>query len=40
MTSIVMPVYDSVNMLDVTGPYEMFQWAKIDVDRRGKIGAA
>jgi transcriptional regulator GlxA family with amidase domain len=32
MTSIVMPVYDSVDMLDVTGPYEMFRWAKIDVD--------
>jgi len=27
-----MPVYDSVDMLDVTGPYEMFRWAKIDAD--------
>jgi putative intracellular protease/amidase len=32
MTSIGMPVYDSVDMLDVTGPYEMFRWAKIDAD--------
>jgi transcriptional regulator GlxA family with amidase domain len=32
MTSIVMPVYDAVDMLDVTGPYEMFRWAGIDVD--------
>ena len=32
MPRIVIPVYDDVDMLDVTGPYEMFRWAKIDVD--------
>ncbi|CUS43893.1 MAG: DJ-1/PfpI family protein [Pseudomonadota bacterium] len=29
---IGMPVYDSVDMLDVTGPYEMFTWAGFDVE--------
>jgi cyclohexyl-isocyanide hydratase len=29
---IGMPVYDDVDMLDVTGPYEMFSWAGIDVE--------
>ena len=24
---IGMPVYDGVDMLDVTGPFEMFDWA-------------
>ncbi|GLS19918.1 transcriptional regulator [Labrys miyagiensis] len=28
---IVMPVYDGVDLLDVTGPYEMFHWAQLDV---------
>ncbi|QNQ08966.1 DJ-1/PfpI family protein [Sphingomonas alpina] len=38
---IGIPVYDDVDMLDVTGPYEMFRWAGIEVDllatRRGMI---
>jgi putative intracellular protease/amidase len=25
------PVYDGVDILDVTGPYEMFSWADLDV---------
>ncbi len=29
---IVMPVYDDVDMLDVTGPFEMFRWADFDVE--------
>ena len=29
---IGMPVYDDVNMLDVTGPHEMFSWAGIDIE--------
>ena len=29
---IGMPVYDGVELLDVTGPYEMFRWADIDVE--------
>jgi cyclohexyl-isocyanide hydratase len=30
---IVMPVYDEVDMLDVSGPHEMFRWVgEIDVD--------
>jgi cyclohexyl-isocyanide hydratase len=29
---IGMPVYDDVDMLDVTGPYEMFRWAGFDVE--------
>lgn len=29
---IAMPVYDDVDMLDVTGPYEMFGWADIAID--------
>lgn len=29
---IGMPVYDDVDMLDVTGPYEMFRWADIEVE--------
>ena len=28
---IVIPVYDGVDLLDVTGPFEMFLWANIDV---------
>jgi transcriptional regulator GlxA family with amidase domain len=28
---IGIPVYDGVDMLDVTGPYEMFSWAGLDV---------
>lgn len=27
-----MPVYDAVDMLDVTGPFEMFRWAEIEVE--------
>ena len=27
-----MPVYEAVDMLDVTGPYEMLSWAGIDVE--------
>jgi transcriptional regulator GlxA family with amidase domain len=30
--NICMPVYDDVDMLDVTGPFEMFSWANIKVD--------
>jgi cyclohexyl-isocyanide hydratase len=26
------PVYEDVNVLDVTGPYEMFSWTDIDVE--------
>jgi transcriptional regulator GlxA family with amidase domain len=29
---IGMPVYDDVDMLDVTGPYEMFGWAGFEID--------
>jgi putative intracellular protease/amidase len=29
---IGMPVYDLVDMLDVTGPFEMFDWAGFEVD--------
>lgn len=29
---IVMPVYDEVDILDVSGPCEMFRWAEIEVD--------
>jgi len=29
---IGMPVYDDVDMLDVTGPYEMFRWAGLEVE--------
>jgi len=28
---IVIPVYDGVDVLDVTGPFEMFRWAGIEV---------
>lgn len=28
---IVIPVYEDVDVLDVTGPFEMFRWAGIDV---------
>jgi transcriptional regulator GlxA family with amidase domain len=28
---IVIPVYDGVDVLDVTGPFEMFLWAEVDV---------
>jgi transcriptional regulator GlxA family with amidase domain len=29
---IAIPVYDQVDMLDVTGPFEMFDWAGYDVE--------
>ena len=29
---IGIPVYDDVDMLDVTGPYEMFDWAGFEID--------
>ena len=29
---IGIPVYDDVDMLDVTGPFEMFRWAGTDVE--------
>src|SRR5262245_62594668 len=29
---IGMPVYDQVDMLDVTGPFEMFDWAGFEID--------
>lgn len=29
---IGIPVYDKVDMLDVTGPYEMFDWAGYEID--------
>ena len=29
---ISIPVYDDVDLLDVAGPYEMFTWAKLDVE--------
>ncbi len=29
---IGIPVYDDVNMLDVAGPFEMFDWAAFDVE--------
>ncbi len=29
---IGIPVYDGVDMLDVTGPFEMFDWAGFDVE--------
>lgn len=29
---IAIPVYDGVDMLDVAGPFEMFDWAKFDVE--------
>lgn len=28
---IVIPVYEVVDVLDVTDPFEMFQWANIEV---------
>jgi hypothetical protein len=28
---IVIPVYEDVDVLDVTGPFEMFRWANIEV---------
>jgi transcriptional regulator GlxA family with amidase domain len=30
--NIGIPVYDGVDMLDVTGPFEMFDWAGYDID--------
>jgi transcriptional regulator GlxA family with amidase domain len=30
--NIGMPVYDDVDLLDVTGPFEMFTWAKFSID--------
>ena len=30
--NICMPVYDNVDMLDVTGPYEMFTWGGLSVE--------
>ena len=29
---IGIPVYDQVDLLDVTGPYEMFRWAKFEIE--------
>lgn len=29
---IAIPVYDDVDMLDVTGPFEMFTWAGFEID--------
>ena len=29
---IGIPVYDEVDMLDVTGPFEMFDWAEFEVE--------
>ena len=29
---IGIPIYDQVDMLDVTGPFEMFDWAEFDVE--------
>jgi putative intracellular protease/amidase len=29
---IGIPVYDDVDMFDVTGPFEMFDWANFDVN--------
>jgi transcriptional regulator GlxA family with amidase domain len=31
MMLVGMPMYDGVDMLDVTGPYEMFSWAGLNV---------
>ena len=36
-----MPVYDGINLVDVTGPYEMFNWvdpAKEPVSARFRPG--
>ena len=30
--NICIPVYDDVDMLDVTGPYEMFTWGGLTVE--------
>jgi putative intracellular protease/amidase len=30
--AVGIPVYDDVNVLDVTGAYEMFGWTDIDVE--------
>lgn len=30
--NICMPVYNDVDMLDVTGPYEMFTWGGLTVE--------
>lgn len=32
MTRICIPVYDEVDMLDVCGPFEMFDWAGFEID--------
>ncbi len=32
MTSIVIPLYQGVDLLDVAGPYEMFNWAGFEID--------
>jgi cyclohexyl-isocyanide hydratase len=37
---IVMPVYEDVDMLDVCGPYEMFRWAKFDVQLVAEVPGA
>ena len=29
---IGIPIYDQVDMLDVAGPFEMFDWAEFDVE--------
>ena len=30
--NICIPVYDDVDLLDVTGPYEMFTWGGLTVE--------
>ncbi|MBY2989778.1 hypothetical protein [Rhizobium leguminosarum] len=30
--TVGIPIYDDVNMLDVTGHFEMFDWAEFDVE--------
>ncbi len=32
---IGMPVYDGVDLLDVTGPHEMFNWMKQSLKKSG-----
>jgi hypothetical protein len=37
---IGIPIYGGVDLLDVTGPYEMFSWADLGVQRAGPHAAA
>ncbi|MBE2319826.1 DJ-1/PfpI family protein [Solirubrobacter sp. CPCC 204708] len=39
MTRVVMPVYEDVEMLDVSGPYDLFRWTrgKVMVDLRAEV---